>query len=52
MKIEVTQYGRKISMDLAGDDQSLTEMVETFEDILKALGYVFDGHFTMIEEGE
>jgi hypothetical protein len=50
MKIEVTQHGRKISMDLEGEDQTLSEIIGAFEDVLKALGYCFDGNLDIINE--
>ena len=50
MKIEVTQYDRKITMDLEGDDQTLSEVVGAFEDVLKALGYCYDGYLDIVDE--
>ena len=35
---------------LLKDEASLSDMVDAFEDFLRASGYCFDGHLTITEE--
>ena len=49
MKLAITQHDRTVTYELDGDEQSISEMLEVFEQMLKALGYIFDGTLTLEE---
>jgi hypothetical protein len=47
--ITVTKY-RVCSIELPDDDQTLPEMCEVYEDLLRSMGYHFDGTVRVEED--
>ena len=48
MKLQVTAYDRTYTIEEPNDDQDIATMLEIFERILLAMGYVFDGTLDMV----
>jgi len=52
MKITVEHYDTKITIEKDHDEQTLTEMCEIFEELLKGMSFHFSGHLDIVNEDE
>ena len=50
MKIVIEQYSHTITYEVAHNDVSMEEMLEIFERILHATGYVFSGNLEIVDD--
>jgi len=52
MKITAEHYDTKITIEKEHDDQTLSDMCEIFEDLLKGMSFQFKGHLEIVDEDE
>jgi hypothetical protein len=49
MKFELIQHGKKYSIEMDEEDQTLEEMCELFKQLLLCAGYIFSGEVVIDE---
>jgi hypothetical protein len=50
MKITIEQYEHTVTYSVKHNDVSMDEMLEIFERMLQATGYVFSGHLDIVDD--
>ena len=52
MKIEITHYGNKSTYEFAHEEVDLDELLEAIGNLIKLVGYHFDGTIQPVEDNE